>query len=398
MHEGYAGMGISAMLAKYYTTTLVIGKSSKLKELQLKSQLIKQLLKYTFMAPSFDRRKFIKTTAVTGLGLGLIGNASPLFAKVQASTGKRVGIIGLDTSHSVDFTKELNANDAPSEFGGYKIVAAYPQGSLDIESSVSRIPKYIEEVKKRDVEIVDSIPALLEKVDVVLLETNDGRRHLEQALPVLKAGKILFIDKPISASLADAIVIFEVAKHYKVPVFSSSSLRFMSSAQVVAKGKIGKVLGADAYSPCTLEKTHPDFFWYGIHGVELLYTVMGTGCKTLVRVHTDGTDVAVGTWNDGRIGTFRGTRTGQHLYGGTAYGEEGNAPLGPFEGYSSLLTEIIQFFQTGNAPVKKEDTLEICAFMEAADESRRVNGDTVNLDEIWKRASKEAQKKLKELI
>ena len=350
------------------------------------------------MKQSFNRRKFIKSTAVTGLGLGIMGNISPLFGQGGIPAGKRVGIIGLDTSHSVEYTKVLNATDAPSEFGGYKIVAAYPQGSLDIQSSTSRIPGYIEEVKKMNVEIVGSIPALLEKVDVVLLETNDGRRHLEQAMPVLKAGKTLFIDKPISASLADAIAIFEAAKHYKVPVFSSSTLRFMSSAQDVVNGKIGKVLGADAYSPCAIEKTHPDFFWYGIHGVELLYTVMGTGCKSLVRVHTEGTDVTVGTWDDGRIGTFRGTRTGPHLYGGTAYGEKGNAVLGPLSGYSPLLVEIIRFFQTGNAPVKAEDTLEICAFMEAADESKRINGGIVNLDQIRQRAGKEAQKKLKGLM
>jgi hypothetical protein len=172
----------------------------------------------------------------------------------------------------------------------------------------------------------------------------------------------------------------------------------MSSAQEVAGGKIGKVLGADAYSPCALEKTHPDFFWYGIHGVEILYTVMGTGCKELVRVHTDDTDVAVGTWTDGRIGTFRGTRTGKHLYGGTAYGEKGNAVLGPFGGYKPLLTEIIHFFQTGDLPVKAEDTIEMCAFMEAADESRRKKGASVSLDEIRDRAAKRAFKKLKNLI
>lgn len=350
------------------------------------------------MSQSFNRRKFIKTSALTGLGLGLMGKASPMFSKVSVPAGKRVGIIGLDTSHSVEYTKVLNADNASAEFGGYKIVAAYPQGSLDIESATSRIPGYTEEVKKRGVEIVNSIPELLEKVDVVLLETNDGRRHLEQAIPVLKAGKTMFIDKPISASLADAIVIFDLAKHYKVPVFSSSSLRFMASAQQVANGKIGKVLGADAYSPCTLEKTHPDFFWYGIHGVELLYTVMGTGCKSLIRVHTEGTDVAVGTWEDGRIGTFRGTRTGKHTYGGTAFGEKGDSVLGPFGGYNQLLDEIIKFFQTGQAPVKPEDTLEICAFMEAADESRRKKGASVNLDKIWGRARKSAQKKLKEIV
>jgi len=350
------------------------------------------------MRQLYDRRKFIKTSAVAGIGMGLAGSVLPLFSKGSSIAGKRVGIIGLDTSHSVEYTKVLNSAGASSEFEGYKIVAAYPQGSLDIESAVKRIPAYIEDVKKWGVEIVDSIPALLNKVDVILLETNDGRRHLEQAIPVLKAGKTMFIDKPVTASLADAIAIFEAAKHYKVPVFSSSSTRFMSSAQDVVNGKIGKVLGADSYSPCTIEETHPDFFWYGIHGVEILYTVMGTGCKSIVRVHTEGTDVAIGTWNDGRVGTFRGTRTGQHLYGGTAYGEKGNAVLGPIEGYKPLLTEIIQFFQTGNPPVKAEDTLEICAFMEAADESKRQKGRSVNLDEIWEHARKDAHKKLKDLI
>ncbi len=346
----------------------------------------------------FDRRKFIKTTTVAGIGLGLAGSVLPLFAKGASVAGKRIGIIGLDTSHSTAFTKEINGANSTLDYGGYKVVAAYPRGSYDIASSADRIPGMIEEMKKMDVEIVDSISALLEKSDVILLETNDGRLHLEQALPVFKAGKPLFIDKPIAASLEDAILIFEASKHYKVPVFSSSSLRFTSSAQAVVNGKIGNVLGAEAYSPATIEKTHPDFFWYGIHGVELLYTAMGTGCKELIRIHTEGTDVTVGTWNDGRIGTFRGTRTGKHLYGGTAFGENGDAELGPYDGYKPLLVEIIKFFQTGVPPVSPEETLEICAFMEAADESKRKKGTRVLLSDIQVRARKNAEKRLKHLF
>lgn len=350
------------------------------------------------MRPLYTRRNFIKTSAVTGMGIGLAGSALPLFGKDLPQQGKRVGIIGLDTSHSIEYSRVLNSDNAPATYEGYKIVAAYPKGSLDIESSVSRIPDYIEKVKGMGVEIVESIDELLKKTDVVLLETNDGRRHLEQAIPVLKAGKTMFIDKPISASLADGIAIFEAAKHYKVPVFSSSTLRFISSAQDVVKGKIGKVLGADTYSPCSIEKTHPDLFWYGIHGVEILYTVMGTGCKEVVRVHTDGTDMAIGTWEDGRIGSFRGTRTGKHTYGGTAYGEKGDAVLGPVQGYEGLLTEIVKFFQTGTLPVQPEETLEMLAFMEAADESKRRKGAPVKLSGIREQAQKAAQKKLKELI
>jgi predicted dehydrogenase len=367
--------------------------------LDISSRALNQLKrKNKFMNSSFNRRKFLKTSAFTSIGLSVAGSILPLFSKGASLSGKRIGIIGLDTSHSVEFTKELNADNPSSEYNGYKVVAAYPKGSADIESSTKRIPGYIEQVKKMGVEIVDSIPSLLEKVDVILLETNDGRPHLEQVLPVLKAGKRVFIDKPVAASLPDTIAIFEAAKHFKVPVFSSSSLRFMDSAQAIANGKIGFVLGADTYSPATIEKTHPDFFWYGIHGVEILYTVMSTGCKSVSRVHTEGTDIAVGLWDDGRIGTFRGTRTGKHTYGGTAYGENGDAVLGPFGGYKPLLTEIIKFFDTGISPVKPEDTLEIYAFMEAADESKRRNGASVNLDEIVGRAKKMAHTKLRNLI
>ncbi len=183
------------------------------------------------MQKILNRRKFIKTTAVTGLGLSLAGSVLPLLSKGSSITGKRIGIIGLDTSHSTAFAKEINSAENSSSYGGYKVVAAYPKGSPDIESAVKRIFGYTEEIKKMGIEIVESIHALLEKVDVILLETNDGRIHLEQALPVFKAGKTLFIDKPIAASLEDAILIFEASKYYNVPVFSSSSLRFTSNAQ-----------------------------------------------------------------------------------------------------------------------------------------------------------------------
>lgn len=297
-----------------------------------------------------------------------------------------MGIIGLDTSHSLAFTKAFNDPAAKPGLGGYRVVAAYPKGSNDIESSVSRIPGYTEDVRKLGVEITGSIAELLDKVDVVLLETNDGRLHLEQALPVFEAGKTVFIDKPVAASLTDAIAIFEAAQKHKVPVFSASSLRYMGNAQEVRAGKIGKVLGADTFSPAKLEKTHPDLFWYGVHGVEALFTVMGTGCKSVSRVYTEGTDIVVGVWEDGRLGTFRGIREGKHEYGGTAFGEEGHAALGPYGGYLPLLVEIVKFFETGQPPVSPQETLEIFAFMEAADESKRRGGAMVSIEKVMKKA------------
>lgn len=335
-----------------------------------------------------NRRNLIKTgaLAIAGLALGI-----SLMAQSKTE-GRRVGIIGLDTSHSIAFTKVLNDANVGDTFGNYKVVAAYPQGSLDIKSSVDRIEGNTEQIKKLGVEIVHSIDELLTKVDVVLLETNDGRRHLEQALPVLKAGKRMFIDKPMAASLADAMVIFNAAKHYNVPVFSASSLRYIKGMDEVKGGSVGKVLGTEAYSPCALEKTHPDFFWYGIHGVETLFTAMGTGCKTVVRVTTTDTDMAIGTWNDGRIGSFRGLRAGKPNYGGTVFGEKATVTLGSYNGYNPLLVEIVKYFQTGIVPVQPEETLEILAFMEAADLSKKKGGVPVAIDEVMKKAQKQSSK------
>lgn len=343
------------------------------------------------METNQNRRLFIKSSALTvaGIGLGVQSFAENLYpsSNISSAEGTRVGIIGLDTSHSIAFTKALNNQNAGPEFNGFKLVAAYPFGSKTIKSSFDRIAGYTLEMEKLGVEITNSIADLLNKVDFILLETNDGRLHLEQALEVIKSGKHFFIDKPIAASLKDAAAIFTAAQKANVNVFSSSSLRYTSGAQSLAAGKLGKVLGADTYSPCALESTHPDLFWYGIHGVESLYTVMGTGCKEVVRVSTADTDVVTGTWNDGRIGTFRGSRSGKSGYGGTVFAEKGIAPIGDYEGYNPLLIRITEFFKTGIVPVKASETLEICAFMEAADESKKRGGAPVSIDSMFKRAA-----------
>lgn len=313
-------------------------------------------------------------------GLSLPFANSRVYSTTNA--GKRIGIIGLDTSHSVAFTKSLNADSPNPVYDGFKVVAAYPHGSKEIVSSTERIPGYTEQVQKLGVEIVGSIQDLLNKVDFVMLETNDGRLHLEQAIEIFKAGKMTFIDKPIAASLKDAKSIFKEAKKYKVPVFSSSSLRYATGMQEIKQGKIGAVLGADTYSPMKFEKTHPDLFWYGIHGVEMLFTVMGPGCVSVQRTISEEQEVCTGIWDDGRIGTFRGIKSGKQDYGGIAYGKSGILHLGPYNGYDPLLLKIIEFFKSGIPPVDERETLAILAFMEAADVSKNTKGARVTLAQI----------------
>ncbi|MCS7045523.1 MAG: Gfo/Idh/MocA family oxidoreductase [Gemmataceae bacterium] len=300
----------------------------------------------------------------------------------------RIGIIGCDTSHVPAFTALFNDPKNEGDLAGMKVVAAYPAGT-DIPESKNRVQMFTDQIRKQwGVEIVGSIEELLTKVDVVLLESVDGRPHLEQALPVFKARKKIFIDKPIAASLADVLKLFALAKETGTPMFSSSSLRYYPNFRHLrTESKVGKVVGCVVYGPCSLEPHHPDLFWYGVHGVETLYTIMGTGCKSVVRTHTPGTDVVTGTWADGRVATFRGIRAGKAGYGALLFGDKGIEHVGSGGGtYKPLVVEIAKFFRTGVPPVAAEETIEMFAFMEAADESKRQGGAPVLLETVLAKA------------
>lgn len=339
---------------------------------------------------TFDRRQFVRRSVAAGVAVGVSGVLPGMVKGSPVPEGKRIGIIGLDTSHSVAFTKALNGPVSGDDYTGYRVVVAYPRGSNDIASSVERIPGYTEDVQKLGVTIAGSIQELLEKCDVVMLETNDGRLHLEQAVQVIRSGKRMFIDKPMAASLADAMVIFDFARSHQVPVFTSSSLRYITGMDEILSGSFGKVLGASTYSPAKLEPTHPDLFWYGIHGVETLFTLMGTGCTSVVRTSNEDTDVVTGTWSDNRVGTFRGIRKGAGDYGGTVFCEKAIKTLGSYAGYNPLLVRIIGFFNSGIPPVREEETLEILAFMEAAQVSKANNGVPVELKPVMEKAARQA--------
>lgn len=316
----------------------------------------------------------------------------------QAADDLTIGMIGLDTSHCLAFTELLNKAEPDSDVAGCRVTRVYPKGSPDIESSVSRVPDYTVKIQAFGVEVIDDLDAMIAQVDAVLLETNDGRPHLEQVLPVLKARKPVFIDKPVAGSLTDAIAIFKLADHFDTPCFSSSSLRFSAGAQAIRGGSIGKVTGCDTFSPCHLEPTHPDLFWYGIHGCESLFTVMGPGVKSVTRTQAADFDVVTGIWTDGRIGTFRGIRRGGSGYGGTAFGEKGVAQLGEYGGYKPLVVEIVKFFRTGQAPVDSVETIDLYAFMEAADESKRRGFVPVEVADIMSAATKAADAKVAALL
>ena len=297
----------------------------------------------------------------------------------------RIGIIGLDTSHVTAFTKLINDVKSKDHVPGGKVVVAFKGGSADIESSINRVEEYTSQLQTNyGVKIVPTIEELCQQVDVVLLESVDGRPHLEQARPVIKAGKPLFIDKPVAGSLRDAVEIYKLAREAKVPVFTSSSYRYYESLVTVQKANVGDIRAVISWGPAHLEPHHPDLFWYGIHPTEALFTILGPGCESVSRTTTDDIDVITGLWSGGRVGTLHALKHGG-AHKVVVFGSKGIAEQKGSGDYAPLVREIMKFFQSGVAPVSPEESLAIYTFMEAADESKRRGGATVNVGEVLKK-------------
>lgn len=316
----------------------------------------------------------------------LVGAASAVGAEPSFEKPFRIGMIGLDTSHVVAFTKIFNNAKKPDPLAKFKVVAAYKGGSPDVESSRTRVDKFTETLKNDfGVKIYDSIEELCKHVDGIMLESVDGRPHLKQARPVIQAGLPMFIDKPVAGSLADVIEIYRLAREANLPIWGGSSLRFDSN---VAKGaefaKQHSTKKVIAWSPCHKEPHHPDLFWYGVHGVEILFRVMGTGCEKVVR--KEGTDIVTGTWKDGRIGVFDPTRKD--------YGVEVIAENDTYKAkkkgdyYKGQMKAIAEYFTKGKIPVRPAETIEMYAFMEAADESKRQGYKEVKIADVMAKAKK----------
>jgi len=302
-----------------------------------------------------------------------------LCAMPAAAANLRIGIIGTDTSHATAFAAMLNDESSPDYVPGGKVVAAFKGGSPDIESSATRVDKYAEELRtKWNVRFYDSIPELCRNVDAVLLESVDGRVHLQQVRPVIAAHKLVFIDKPLAATFADVREIDRLAHAAGVPWFSSSSLRYGEIAETM---KFKDATGVATWGPGPIEPHHQlELAWYAIHPIELLYTLMGPGCEEVTRMFTPDADVIVGRWKDGRIGTVRALRPYSD-YGAVVFRPKQimQSPSQPSGSYRPLVVQIMKFFATGEPPVPNQETVEIYAFMDAAQRSKDEGGRPMRL-------------------
>lgn len=308
----------------------------------------------------------------------------------MAADNLRIGIIGLDTSHAEQFALRLNDPANPNHIPGGRIVAAFPSSSPDLPESAGRVEGYTTTLRdKYGVKIAGSIAEVCKAVDAVMILTLDGRPHLAQATEVIASGKPFFLDKPVAASLKDVIEICKLAEAAKVPFFSASAVRWYPGVVEVANAEPTPAKAAFSYGPSPVLPFHPDLFFYGIHPTEALFTVMGSGCVSVSRTSSPSVSVITGTWDNQRLGTLFALHSlpmGSTSYNLIRFGEKGIFEQKSQGDYTPMLREILKFFETKQPPVTVRQTLEIYAFMEAAEESKRQNGRIVTLHEVMEKA------------
>ena len=291
----------------------------------------------------------------------------------------RLGIVGTDTSHVIGFATAYNDPSSSGHVPGARIVAAFRGGSPDIPASRDRIDGFTRQLQEKfGVEIVASIAELCRRVDGVLLTSNDGRIHLAQAREIIAARKPLFIDKPLASTLEDAREIARLARVAGVPWFSTSTLRY-----AVVGLKTPDLSGVEVWGPGPLEEHHHlDLSWYAIHEAEMLFTLLGTGCEEVTRVESADASVVTCRWKDGRIGTMRALRPysdyGAVLFRKTEKNQTSDTR--PIRATTiELDRDLVTFFTSRIPPVPNEDTLELMAFLDAAQRSKEAAGKPMRL-------------------
>ncbi len=294
------------------------------------------------------------------------------FSRAATAQDLRLGILGTDSSHAVEFTRILNDAAAADHVAGAKVVVAYKGGSPTLPFSRDRIQKFTDTLQKTwSIPFVSNIRDLCTNTDAILVLSVDTSARMRELGEAASCHKPLFVDKPLGGTLAQAQQVAHFLDEQHIPWFSSSSLRYGHEQRPAG------VLGAETWGPGKYIEGFPlDLTYYGIHSIESLYSIMGPGVIQVAQTRTEGTGIITATWADGRVGTVRLIHA-DSVYGSLIYKAGGHAEIesnlqGP--GYAPLLKEIVAFARTGKSPVPEEETLEIFFVMDAAGQSLEQGG------------------------
>lgn len=281
----------------------------------------------------------------------------------------KVALIGLDTSHTIEFARRIQAADCPPDqkVTGLKVSACLRFSTpFQNEDGLNTRQKQLE---AWGIKVTTDFDDAVKGCDAIMLEINDASYHLEYFKKCATLGKPVFLDKPLADNIENGLDIARLAKDNNVNVISASSLRFDANL-VKACTEMPKPTLVSVYGPLGIAPAGSSIVWYGVHAFEMLEKAIGKGAAC-VTVRADGAGVvAIVDYPDKKRGVVELTK-GAWVYGGTLRDSKAAASYSVASGnlYVRILKEIEVFFRTGEASFNLEDTVEVMAMLDAAERS-----------------------------
>lgn len=283
----------------------------------------------------------------------------------------KVAIIGLDSSHSIQFAKRAQAPECEEaqKVDGLEIISCMRfetpfQDKKGLDERTAQLEKW-------GVKVYEDFDKAVEGAEALLLEVNDPALHVEYFEKAAKLGLPLFLDKPLADNMENGLEIASIAKKYNVRMFSASSLRFIKNIEEIIDG-FEDVQCASVFGPLGIAFAGESVVWYGVHAFEMLQRMMGRGALEVSVVKDDKGVVAVIKYKDGRRGVVE-LAEGAFVYGGSMRSNSDKAVFvaDMTFAYKGLLEKIVDFFNGSSVPVEFEDTLEIMNMLDATVKSMK---------------------------
>jgi predicted dehydrogenase len=279
-----------------------------------------------------------------------------------------IGIIGSDNSHAIAFAKLLNFPDKKTgKYAFPNVRAKYIFGLVPAETD-----KVLEE--GGDITAVPDPAEMLGQVDAVMIVFRHGDLHARYALPFIKAGIPVWMDKPFAISNVDARSMLEAAIDAGSLLTGGSTCKYTKDLLAVKSvfesgARIGKLKTAVLNFPAEMENEYGGLYFYGAHLVEMALYAFGPEALSVVATATNGLVTAILKYAEFQI-TLQFIPAGRENYA-VLYGERGTSfrEIDITRSYNDGMREFVRMLETKEWPLTPEFLFASTAVLNAIIES-----------------------------
>lgn len=267
----------------------------------------------------------------------------------------RIGLVGIESDHAEDALRLFNRE---RRWPGYEVAAIWG-AAADAERAAWLAAEY-------GVGLIAPEPgAMVDVVDAVIVGARHAGLHAAHAMPYLKRGMPVFVDKPLALSVTDAETMLDAAERSGALLLSGSALRWQADAaalkaQAVTCGRVDKVIATGTYYP---DSPYGGPAFYAVHAVELALEFAGQGIADIAV--TTASESAMTITGCGRLASveIRLVRPAEGEPSRFAVELEGNGGRAggvialPDDYMAPVYQQLVDMIERGSAPLARRELL-----------------------------------------